>query len=402
MADIQHLKILKRGVDSWNAWRRRAGVEPDLSEAEAPGVDLAGADLCGVALDGADLCRADLCRADLRGARLDGAQLAGCDLSRADLSEADLYDADLQGADLSGACLEGACLTEAQLLEADLSQARLGSAMLDAADLGAANLKLCDLRDADLRHANLRRADLRACELAAAHLGGAALGGAQLAGARLRDTLLVGVDLSTVKGLQSVRHLGPSSIATDTMSRTAAGLSSDSPRLREVESLYRGAGVEEHLIAYYRHRCGGARGLKPCYIVHHPADRGCANLVFDALRARGVNCWLDPGGRGTPSARAARARGVKVVLCVSGTALRRLWADDRPSFAGDQAGAEVREVLMVVDLDGRLSEGWGGAEADRLRQLVVADLSGLASERTTLEAEIGRIVEGLGAGRSRA
>ena len=34
-------RILKRGVDSWNAWRRRAGMEPELSAAEAPGSGLA-------------------------------------------------------------------------------------------------------------------------------------------------------------------------------------------------------------------------------------------------------------------------------------------------------------------------------------------------------------------------
>ncbi len=395
MADTRHLRILKRGVDSWNAWRRRTGVEPELSEAEAPGAGLSGADLHGVRLDGADLCQADLSQADLRGARLDGAQLAGCDLSGADLEEAELEGADLQGADLSGANLEAACLTGAQLLEADLSQASLVSAMLDAADLGAADLKLCNLRDADLRQANLRRVDLRASELASAHLGGADLAGAQLAGARLRDTLLVDLDLCAVKGLSSVKHLGPSSVATDTLARTAAGLPAAGERLRQVEAFYRGAGVEEHLIAYYRHRCGGARGLAPCYVVHHPADRGCASLVYEQLLARGVNCWLDPGGHAAPSVRAARARGVKVVLCVSGSALNRLWAHDRPSFAGDRASAGVREVLMVVDLDGSLSAGWGGAEADRLRRLVVADFSGLAGERTTLEAELEKIVEGL-------
>ncbi len=395
MADIRHLSILKRGTDSWNAWRRRAGVEPELSAAEAAGTDLAGADLEGVRLDGADLCKADLRGADLRGARLDGANLAGCELAGADLSEADLYDADLQGADLSGANLEAACLSEASLEGADLSQARLASATLDAADLGGANLQLCDLEDADLRHANLRRADLRASDLASANLGGADLTGAQLAGARLRGTLLVDLDLSVAKGLSSVKHLGPSSVATDTLARTAAGLDEDDPRRREVEDFYRGAGGERHLVEYYRHRCGGARGLKPCYIVHHRCDRGFASLLHDELQARGVTCWLDPGGHGTPSARAARARGVRVVLCVSGPALESLWGPGLPAFAGDRAPPAVRDVLRVVDLDGRLSTGWGGAGANRLRDLVVADLSRLEGEQTTLEAQIMKIVEGL-------
>ncbi len=404
MADKHHLMILKRGVDNWNAWRRTAGEPPDLSEAELPGADLAGVDLGGAGgaagapaavLAGIDLGGADLCLADLSGAELAGANLAGCDLSGADLSEADLYDADLQGADLSGANLEAADLSEAQLFEADLSQARLAQALLEAADLGSANLQLCDLEGADLRAANLRDADLRAARLISAHLGGADLTGTRLAGARLRGTLLVDLDLSHAEGLPSVEHLGPSSVGTDTLARTAAGLRRDrkgpppADRLPEVEALYRGAGLEPHLIEYYRHRCGVAPGLAPCYVVHHPGDRGFASLLHDELQARGVTCWLDPGGRGTPAAMAARGRGVKVVLCVTGPALASLWGREQ------LVSATAREVLMIVDLDGRLTGGWGDDGAESLRELVVADFSGLESGRTTLEAEIEKIIKGL-------
>ncbi len=395
MADMQHLTILKRGVDSWNAWRQRAGESPDLSEAELPGAELEGIDLGDVQLGGGDLYRADLRLADLRRGHLEGANLAGCDLSGADLSESELYDADLQGADLSGANLEAASLSEAQLFEADLSQARLTAAQLDSADLGAARLQLTDLEDADLRAANLRGADLRGCQLASAHLGGADLRCANLAGARLHGTTLVDLDLSRVKGLRSAVHLGPSSIGTDTLAKTAVALAGDDQRLQEVEVFYRGAGVEPHLIEYYRTRCGLAPKLKACYVVHHPDDRGFASLLHDELQARAVTCWLDPGERGTCAAKTARGRGVKVVLCVSGPALESLWARDQLAFARGKALARVREVLMIVDLDGRLSSGWGGAEADRLRDLVVADFSGLASQQTKLEDEIEKVVEGL-------
>ncbi len=414
MADTRHLMILKRGVDNWNAWRKTAGEPPDLSQAELSEANLAGIDLGGVhrscgtpaaVLDGVDLTRADLRLADLRGAELAGANLAGCDLSGADLSEADLLGADLQGADLSGANLEAADLSEANLFEVDLSQARLAATRLDAADLASANLQLCDLEDADLRGANLRGADLRATRLLSAHLGGADLTATQLAGARLRGTTLVDLDLSRAKGLARVKHLGPSSVGTDTLARTAGGLRRDRraarpDRLLEVEALYRGAGVEQHLIEHFRQRCGVAPGLAPCYVVHHPGDRGFASLLHDELQARGVTCWLDPGGRGTPAALAARARGVKVVLCVTGPALASLWGHHqlppRLDTAGEgRAGGALGESLLIVDLDGRLTAGWGDAGADGLRELVVADFSGLESGRTSLETEIEKIVAGL-------
>ena len=58
VANAEHLKLLKRGVDSWNAWRREnPGVEPDLYEAgqSVPGRNSAGPRSAGSSTSGA--CR---------------------------------------------------------------------------------------------------------------------------------------------------------------------------------------------------------------------------------------------------------------------------------------------------------------------------------------------------------
>ena len=61
-----HLKLLQRGVDAWNAWRvKQASSVPDLS----------GADLHGVNLHEANFYEANLSGADLSGANLTGANL---------------------------------------------------------------------------------------------------------------------------------------------------------------------------------------------------------------------------------------------------------------------------------------------------------------------------------------
>jgi uncharacterized protein YjbI with pentapeptide repeats len=83
MANPEHLKILKRGVEQWNRWRKE---NPDITP------DLSMVNLCGEMFIGADLRWADLSEADLSQANL----------SEADLSEADLRWADLGGADLGG------------------------------------------------------------------------------------------------------------------------------------------------------------------------------------------------------------------------------------------------------------------------------------------------------------
>ena len=100
MANPEHLKVLKQGVEVWNRWREQnPEIRPDLTQA-----DLREANLGLANLSGANLRRAYLYRANLRGA----------DLSRANLRLADLLQADLSEADLRGA--EG--LTQGQINQA--------------------------------------------------------------------------------------------------------------------------------------------------------------------------------------------------------------------------------------------------------------------------------------------
>ena len=70
MANEEHLKILKQGVEQWNKWRLENAIRPDLSGADLSGANLSGADLSGANLSGADLSGANLSGADLSGANL--------------------------------------------------------------------------------------------------------------------------------------------------------------------------------------------------------------------------------------------------------------------------------------------------------------------------------------------
>ena len=73
MANTEHLKILKQGVETWNPWRRvHPNIVPDLGEANLRGANLDGADLTGAHLRGASLMETDLSRAKLGGAGFEG------------------------------------------------------------------------------------------------------------------------------------------------------------------------------------------------------------------------------------------------------------------------------------------------------------------------------------------
>src|SRR6476646_4950141 len=67
-----------------------------------------------------------------------------------------------------------------------------------------------DLSTADLSYAGLRQADLSEAYLSQANL----------TETRVGWTVFVNVDLSEVKGLESIKHGGPSSIGIDTITKS--------------------------------------------------------------------------------------------------------------------------------------------------------------------------------------
>jgi hypothetical protein len=146
MANDEHVAMLKKGVDAWNAWRaQNFHIRPDLAGALFHGANLSGANLSGASLFRAYLSGATLSRADLLGADLRKADLFRADLSEANLCAADLNRADLSVANLSGANLSGATLCAAELIEADLIRANLRGANLQGAQLIETNLSDADL-----------------------------------------------------------------------------------------------------------------------------------------------------------------------------------------------------------------------------------------------------------------
>jgi len=199
MANDEHVAILKKGVATWNAWRRdNPNIQPDLREANLGGANLYEADLHEAYLSEADLHEANLCKANLSGASLSEADLHDANLREANLSEAYLVGigTNLSGADLRGANLREADLEEANLTGADLMEATLSKANFNRANLGGAKLSGANLYRAMLTWADFSEANLTGANLLGAYLSGANLTGANLYSADLRVAILIGTDFS--------------------------------------------------------------------------------------------------------------------------------------------------------------------------------------------------------------
>lgn len=210
MANQEHLDILNRGVEVWNAWRQEhPEICPDLSKANLKGADLEGVDfaeanlsqvnLSEANLSEADLSEANLNRANLKEANLRSAYLEGANLKGANLNEANLNEAHLHKANLSRSHLVATDLNLADLRETDLSKADLRWALLYGAYLNKANLSMANCSHASMVRADLNRADLSAAILSGAllveaHLWEANLCLADLSGADLSSAILIGVN----------------------------------------------------------------------------------------------------------------------------------------------------------------------------------------------------------------
>lgn len=271
MAIPQHLEILKQGVAAWNQWRTaNVDKEPDLAGSNLSKIDLKGANLSETDLRWADLTWANLGGANLNRADLRRANLSGAIFNMANLSEANLSETYLSGADLSEADLKRAIFIRSDLASVDLSNADCQRADFRWAYLIKAKFNNANLSDANLIEANLTKAELKQSNLSEAFVAWSCFG----------DN-----DLSDTRGLEAVKHFGPSTIGIDTIYRSKGNIP---------EEFLRGAGVPEHFISYTGYLNEKAFKHNSCFISFSGNDRNFVEKIGADLQREGVRCWYAP------------------------------------------------------------------------------------------------------------
>ncbi|MFZ0318607.1 MAG: toll/interleukin-1 receptor domain-containing protein [Candidatus Sulfotelmatobacter sp.] len=306
MANPEHLAKLKEGVKAWNAWRsEHPEVKVDLEDTDLSGLDLRSADLGGADLGGTKLVRAKLNSADLSRANLGSARLNEADLRWAYLLEANL-SAYLQGANLSGADLRRAKLISAQLKEANLSDADLGWVLFSSTELAGS-----DMTNASIDH-----------------------------------TVFADADLSAVKGLETVRPRGPSTLGIDTIYRSKG---------RIPESFLRGCGIPDGFITYAKSLTANPIQFYSCFISYSTKDQDFADRLYADLQNKGVRCWFAPhdvqsGRKLHEQIDEAIRLHDKLLLILSPHSMESEWVKTEIAKARKREVRDKRRVLFPIRL----------------------------------------------------
>ncbi len=360
MANPEHVALLRKSVDEWNAWRTDSRDEPDLR----------GADLSGT---------------DLSNANLVAARLLGANLTNANLTDADLTMANLMKSDVAGSTLAAAQLGGATLAGADLSQSIL---------LGA------NLRGTNLRRASLLDADLRGARLVGANLSGTTLGRANLSNAQCGGTIFAEIDLSGVIGLESVQHEGPSTIGIDTIYLT---------RGKVPVVFLRGCGVPDALVDLLPSIIEVVTPTRynSCFISYSTNDEEFAKQLYSRMREERLRVWYAPeelkAGRKIHEEidQAIRIYD-KLLIVVSENSIASEWVKTEIANAREKEAGTGKRVLFPIRLvDYEAIRRWKAFDADagkdlarEIREYFIPDFSNWKNH-DSFEAAFAKLLDAL-------
>jgi len=311
VADEGQVKILKeQGVKGWNKWRKENPIigkalnDPNLGDTNA---------------SWEVVHPVNLRKADLRGMDLRGANLLMADLFEADLSDADLYGADFSTAGLFGTNMSGA---------------KLMGASFNGAGIFRVNFSNTDLRGTKFHHVNVEDANFDSCSMSL--------------------TQFIDINLSQCKGLETVKHLGPSAIDIATIYRSKGNIP---------EVFLRGAGVPEPFIANMKSLVAAMSPIEfySCFISYSSKDQEFAERLYADLQNKGVRCWFAPedlkiGDKLRPAFHEAIRVHDKLMVLLSQNSVGSPWVEKEVETAFEKERQQSRTVLFPIRLDDAVME----------------------------------------------
>ncbi|HEV2863024.1 MAG TPA: toll/interleukin-1 receptor domain-containing protein [Pyrinomonadaceae bacterium] len=250
----------------------------------------------------------------------------------------------------------------------DLAGADLVGKDLNFLDLSGADLSGADLNGANLLHANLSDANLSGSFLTFTNLSQASLGGADFTGAVLGYTTFADSDLSEVKGLETVRHFGSSSIGVDTLYKSAGKIP---------EAFLRGCGVPDDFIAFIPSHFGVQQAIQfySCFISYSTRDEEFARRLYSRMRDEKLRVWFAPeemkgGQKLYEQIERAIQLHDRLLLVLSESSMQSEWVMNEIQRARETELKEGRRKLFPISIvEFHKVKAWRRFDADSGRDL---------------------------------
>lgn len=307
---------------------------------------------------------------------------------------------DLKGADLSNRDLSSANFRDADLSCTNFSHVDLSGANLFAADLSRTDLSGAELANADFTGANLRAASLRDTNLLGARFYGTDLSGADFEDAAAGLTKFANCDLRETRGLDRIKHFGPSTVGIDTIYKSKGEIP---------ESFLRGCGVPESFITQMHSLVAAEEGFQfySCFISYSTKDEEFVGRLHGRMRDAHLRVWFAPedaqGGRKLHEQIETAIRIYdKLLIVLSEASLQSGWVMDelRKGFKAERDTGK-RKLFPVRLTDYETLERWecrdslsGKDLAEEVRQYFIPDFSNW-KDHDQFEAAFSRLLKDL-------
>jgi hypothetical protein len=160
------------------------------------------------------------------------------------------------------------------------------------------------------------------------------------------STTFANVDLSGVKGLETLSHVGPSFIGIDTIYRSKGKI----PLV-----FLRGAGVPDDFIKNMKFMNFTRNGFYSLFISHSSQDKEFADYLYNDLQNNGVRCWLDSenmrgGEKLEEQIDKAIRKHERMLLILSLASMASEWVKTEIAKARKLEVEENRKVLFPIRL----------------------------------------------------
>lgn len=191
------------------------------------------------------------------------------------------------------------------------------------------------------------RANLAGANLLSTNFSGADLSATNFSETQTWLTIFSNIDLSVAKGLDTVKHLGPSIIGIDTIYLSRGNIP---------EIFLRGVGAPDPLITYARSLINTPIEYYTVFISYSSKDEVLAHRLHADLQAHGVRCWFAPEDMKIGDKIRARIDEAiylqdKLLLLLSEHSIASAWVENEVEAALENEDRQQREVLFPVRLD---------------------------------------------------